>query len=110
MFATFNDTVLRTVIGTFGTVICAGVCLIAATAPANAADAPRARIVSYSDLNLASDRGRVALDMRIQSAARAVCASGLNDLRSRTEEIRCVRNAVSAAKPRKVAAAHAYQG
>ena len=38
MFTTGNTT-FRTIFGTVGTVICAGVCLVAATAPAQAADA-----------------------------------------------------------------------
>jgi UrcA family protein len=110
MFANLNETALRAVVGTFGTVICAGVCLLGATAPANAAEAPRAKIVSYSDLNLGSAQGRTALDMRIKNAAQAVCATGLNDVQGRTTEARCIRDAVNGAQAKRVASASAYRG
>jgi len=109
MFAT-STTAFRTVVGGFGTLIFAGVCLFGATAPAVAAEAPRVAHVSYGDLNLASDEGRSALDSRIKSAARAVCLEGGRDVRSLTEEARCIRNAIEAAQPRKMAAVADLKG
>lgn len=95
---TSGNTALRTIFGTIGTVICAGVCLVAATAPAQAANAASITTVSHVDLNLASDRGRDVLDTRIKSAARSVCANGGGDVRARTDEARCVREAISQAR------------
>ena len=98
MFATANQSVSRTLIGTIGTALFAGACLLAATAPAVAQDAPRARTVSYSDLNLSSAQGREALTLRIKQAARTVCDTGLDDVSARTEEARCIRAAIDGAK------------
>ena len=109
MFTT-NAIALRTVAGTIGTVIFAGACLFGATAPAVAAEAPRVSLVHYSDLNLASTQGRKTLDGRITSAARSVCSTGSNDLRSAIEENRCIKNAVEAAQPRKVATVTDFKG
>lgn len=101
---------VRTLVGAVGTVIFAGACLLGATAPAQAAEAPRAAVVSYSDLNLASDHGRAVLDGRIKVAARSVCANGAGDLRSKTEETRCTRTAIEGAQPRKVATIADFKG
>lgn len=109
MFTT-NALTLRTVAGTVGTIIFAGACLFGATAPAVAAEAPRAAVVSYSDLNLATDEGKKALDGRISMAARSVCNTGSDDLRSIIEENRCIKGAVEAAQPRKVATVSDYKG
>lgn len=109
MFAT-STTAFRTVAGSLGTLIFAGVCLFGATAPAVAAEAPRVAHVSYGDLNLASDQGRSTLDSRIKSAARTVCFEGGRDVRSLTKEAQCVRKAVEAAQPRKMAAAADLKG
>ena len=54
--------------------------------------------VSHIDLNLANDQGRDALDTRIKSAARSVCATGSGDVRARRDEARCVREAISQAR------------
>lgn len=111
MFATANESVSRTVIGTIGTALFAGVCLLAATAPAAAQEAPRAKAVSYSDLNLSNAQGREALDMRIKQAARNVCENGSDDVRARTEEARCVRGAIEGAKSKMaVTTVAAHQG
>ena len=99
MFAT-TETLFRTVAGAFGTALCAGVCLLGATAPAEAAPAARVQAVRYADLNLADAGGRSALDARIKQAARAVCSTGSADLRARTEEARCIRAAVAAGQSR----------
>jgi UrcA family protein len=110
MLATLNETTQRTVLGTVGTLIFAGACLFGAVAPAKAAEAPRAQVVSFSDLDLSNAKGRSVLDFRIKHAARSVCAIGSADLRSRSEEARCIRNALDAAAPKVVAAAPAYTG
>lgn len=112
MFATFNQTVLRAVVGTFGTVILAGVCLAGAAAPAVAApiaDAPRAVTVATGDLNLASAKGRRTLDARIRLAARAVCADG-GDYRARSLAARCTSQAITAARAQAYVATAAYKG
>jgi UrcA family protein len=110
MFATANDSIVRTVAGTIGTVVFASACLLAAAGPAAASEAPRASVVSYSDLDLAHAPGRNALEFRIKAAARNVCASGLDDVRGRTAEARCVRDAVNSAKRNVAAIVPAYQG
>jgi UrcA family protein len=89
-------TALRTVVATLGTVIGAGICLIGATAPAAAADAPRVVTVSSSDLNMASEAGRNAFEQRVKLAARSVCSLGSGDLRARADEARCVGAAINA--------------
>jgi len=105
MFKASNEIVSRAVIGTFGTMVCAGLCLFGAAAPAVAAtdDVPRARIVSYGDLNLSNPQGRETLDRRIRRAAEGVCATGMDDLRARTAEHQCVRAAVDGAAARMIA-------
>jgi UrcA family protein len=99
MFDTFNSTVSRAILGTVGTAVCAGLCLLAATAPAAAAEAVRTTTVSYADLNVHTPAGRATLDRRITDAARSVCSSANIGPAARVEEERCVRNAVAAAKP-----------
>ncbi len=114
MFTTANDTVARTLVGTVGTVLFAGVCLLAATAPAAAApvaaNAVRAQIVSYSDLNLSSPQARSTFDGRVRQAAHAVCENGNADLGARNEAARCVRNAINNAAAKKIAAGNDYKG
>lgn len=107
MFAT---TALRTVAGTVGTLIFAGACLFGATAPAVAAEPSRTVSVSYSDLNLASDKGRAVLDARIRQAARSVCYDGARDVRSITEQSRCYHDAVKSAQPSKLATSADFKG
>ena len=97
MFAS-RYTALRTVVATLGTVIGAGICLIGATAPAAAADAPRVATVSFSDLDLASAAGRNVFQQRVRRAARSVCSLGSGDLRARADEARCIGAAISAAQ------------
>jgi UrcA family protein len=110
MPAIFTDTVSRAVIGTFGTALCAGICLIGATAPAAAAEAPRAQLVRYSDLNLASAAGREALALRIRHAARNVCETGSHDLGARSAQARCIRTAVDGAVAKMASMTPADQG
>ncbi len=98
MFTTFNSTVSRAVLGTLGTAFCAGVCLLAATAPASAAEAPRTATVHYADLDLANKAGRATLDRRLLSAARAVCVTGESGPDAAMEEARCIHHAVAGAK------------
>lgn len=96
MFAT-ND-FARNVVSAAGAALLAGVCLFAATAPAQAAAATTvSKAVSYADLNIAHPQGRAMLNARIKSAAREVCATNNSDLKSRLEETRCIRTAIAAA-------------
>ena len=72
MFTTFNSTAARAVLGTVGTALCAGICLVAATAPAGAEpSAPRRSAMPTS--TSATPPGRAMLDRRIIAAAHAVC-------------------------------------
>jgi UrcA family protein len=111
---TNSTSAFRTVIGAFGTVIFAGACLLGATAPAAAAtvpvDAARTIMVSYADLNLASDHGRKVLDARIRFAARNVCETGDRDAGSLAQANRCFHAAIEAAQPLKITAVADYKG
>lgn len=71
---------------------------LCAAAPAFAEAAPQ-RSVETADLNLASSRGRDALDRRLKYAARAVCDVGQSrDLVLKMRADRCYRTALSAAR------------
>jgi UrcA family protein len=101
MFTINNDTSFRFFAGAVGTLIAAGACLFGAAGPAYAgtADAaPRTQNVVYGDLNLGKTAGRVQLDSRIKAAARQVCVSGGDDIRSRSDEARCIRAAIAGAR------------
>lgn len=107
MFTASISILARTVLGTVGTALCAGLCLVGATAPAHAGtvyDTARSQNVSYADIDLGSTQGRQILDRRIKSAARAVCATGNVDVQSMKDESRCVRVALASVKPKVVAA------
>lgn len=103
MFTAASPSISRTIIGAFGTVVFAGICLMGATAPAQAAEAPRTAIVSTAGLNLATDAGRDAFQDRVRHAAQAVCAAGSDDVRAKAGETRCVKAAVRAAQPAQMA-------
>lgn len=107
MFAT---NAFRTIASTVGTLIFAGACMFGATAPAVAAESPRTARVSYTDLNLASDKGRAMLDSRIRLAARSVCFDAARDVRSMTEASRCYRTAIKSAQPSKLAVVVDFKG
>ena len=111
---TNSTSAFRTVLGAFGSVIFASACLLGAAAPAAAApmpvDASQTAVVSYADLNLASDHGRNALDARIRFAARNVCETGARDVASLAQANRCVRAAIEAAQPLKMTAVSDYKG
>ena len=102
----FNQIVTRTMIGTLGTAVFAGICLLGAAAPAFAdtVDAPRSQVVRVSDLDVANASGRALLEARVRRAAHQVCATDRIDLQSRSDEARCVSRAVDAAAPRMVIA------
>ena len=109
MFTTFSSSFTRTAVGTVGMAFCAGLCLVGATAPAHAAtfgatapahaDTVRTATVSYADLDVAHAQGRAALDRRLHIAARAVCSSSQESPAARANENRCVRAALSNARP-----------
>lgn len=111
MFAFASHSPARTVSALAGTVAAALICLGAAAGPAKAttldqnADAVRTAEVSLAGVNLSSEKGRHALETRIRAAARSVCTTGGHNVKSRTDEMRCIRDAVSAAiTPLRVAA------
>lgn len=93
MFTNFTSAATRAVVGAFGTALCAGICLVGATAPAHAETV--SRVVRTADLNLASVAGQKALNHRIAVAAREVCTSTSRDLATKVEESRCLRRAVA---------------
>lgn len=100
---TTSETLARAAAGTFGTLFCAGLCLVAAAAPAAPASAETASVVRteqvrYGDLDLASADGRATLDHRIRAASRRVCASDAVTLASRSAVNRCVDNAIGGAR------------
>ncbi len=101
MFTISNQNSFRFFAGAVGTMIAAGACLFGAAGPAYAAavdTAPRSQNVVYGDLNLGKTAGRAVLDSRIKAAARAVCAAGGDDIRSRSDEARCMRAAIAGAR------------
>jgi len=106
MFASLNQTVLRTAIGTLGTAVFATLCLAGAAAPAHAGtiDAAPSRTITVSDLDLSRPRDRAVLDARIRRAARAVCVSGETSLRAHAAEARCFDAAVGSVSPATFAA------
>ena len=97
MFTTAND-FARTAIATVGTLFFAGVCLVAAAAPAAAAPVAHTTTVAYGDLNLANASGRSTLEQRISYAARSVCYNGTHDVASQLTYDRCVKAAKADAK------------
>lgn len=64
---------------------------------AHAAEAPRARAVSYADLDLSRDAGKATLFSRVRVAASAVCRNGGQTAAEVAAEKRCIANAVDAA-------------
>ena len=107
MFDTFNASVTRTVLGAIGTTLCAGVCLVAAAGPADAAPAASARTatVRYADLDLSRPAGRATLDRRIATAAQTVCATSDTGLDAALAEQACFHRAVAAARAKVAASA-----
>jgi UrcA family protein len=93
----------RNLLGAFGTVVFAGICLMGATAPAQASETPRSTIVRTADLNLATDAGRSTLAGRVRTAARAVCSGAADDLRGKQRTAGCVKSAVASAQPARMA-------
>jgi len=57
----------------------------------------RSKRVSYADLNLRSEAGRVTLMRRVKAAAKQVCDSGNGSLPLHRPSQRCVKTAVSGA-------------
>ena len=60
----------------------------------------RSKVVTYSDLDLASAEGQAQLDARLRRAAGAVCdlASGPHPLAETVNEQRCFNDALKAAR------------
>lgn len=99
MFTTSHTNGFRAFAGFAGAFVAAAACIVGAAGPAAAqADTARSQSVVYGDLNLGKTAGRAALESRIKAAARSVCTSGSDDLRSRTDEARCIRTAIAGAK------------
>lgn len=90
--------------------------LLAATGLANAGagaaepDARPTRVVSFADLNLATSAGKQQLELRLQAAARSVCAPlDGRDLRQRAAWRECVAQALAGARAALPATALAAQ-
>jgi UrcA family protein len=74
-------------------------------APASAQTGPRQVAVSHAGLDLATAKGRAALDRRLLHAARAACGiPSPADLRGRAKLDACVADTIAAAAPRRDAA------
>ena len=108
MSLNFSHTIVRAVLGIFGTAIWAGLCLAAAAGASPIvenpalADTVRVQTVSYADLDLSTPQGRATLNRRVRSAARSVCDIGFfgsADRWLRLAEQRCYHDAVKQARP-----------
>ncbi|GGI79533.1 hypothetical protein GCM10007973_15140 [Polymorphobacter multimanifer] len=106
MFAFAQSTASRAAFGLVGTVIGAALCIGAAAGPAQAqqVDAPRSVKVAIGDLNLASTVDHKRLDTRLRAAARSVCANGGDTIADRTHQSQCIRDAIKATEPARMAA------
>ena len=105
MFTAFTSAASRAVVGTLGTALCAGICLVGATAPAHAETVgPRTAIVHTGDLDLASVAGQKALKHRITVAARTVCATTSLDVAEQMDAYRCQHLATATATAKGVLA------
>ncbi|GGI83962.1 hypothetical protein GCM10007973_20610 [Polymorphobacter multimanifer] len=102
MFAT-PASLSRNVLGAFGTVVFAGICLMGATAPAQASETVRSAVVRTADLNLTTDAGRSTFENRVRYAARSVCTGAADDLRGKQQTAACVKSAVASAQPARMA-------
>ncbi|PAX09609.1 UrcA family protein [Sphingomonas lenta] len=72
---------------------------VVAPTPALAASDVRTASVSHADLNLASAKGRAALERRVNGAIKRVCGAGQNrDLGSAMRELRCMADARTRAR------------
>lgn len=101
----------RSLVGTAGTLLLAGLCIAGATAPAAAhttldvnGKGERIATVSYADLDLGSADGRATLDGRIRVAARQVCTDNGPDPRSGVNTFSCVYKAVKSGRHAALAA------
>jgi UrcA family protein len=107
----------RTLAGAAGTLLFAGLCITAATAPANAGtrfalngSGERIATISHADLDLGSPAGQKALNGRIRQAARTVCAASGDDALAKIEEFRCIQQAVKSSQAVMAAARAAKTG
>jgi UrcA family protein len=113
MFASaFN--ISRTLAGAAGTLLFAGLCVGAATAPAAAHTTmdlnpagQRVATVSHADLDLGSNAGRAVLETRVRAAARKVCANAAPNPAAAAYEFQCIAQAVRASRNATIAAANA---
>ena len=103
MFTTFNSTLTRAALGALGTAFCAGICLVAATAPASA-EPVRTVKVHYADLDLGNKDGRATLERRLFSAARSVCTTSDSGPDAAMDEARCIHQALKEARAKVPAA------
>lgn len=95
----------RTFAGLAGTLLFAGLCVGAATAPAQAAtaspitygvnaDGQRIAHVAFADINLGSKAGQTQLETRLRIAARAVCSNSAQDPHAASQANRCYNEAL----------------
>jgi UrcA family protein len=102
----------RSLVGTAGTLLLAGLCIAGATAPAAAhttldvnGQGQQVAVISYADLDLGSPDGRAALEGRIRVAARKVCTDNSPDPRSGINTFVCVQQALKTGRHAVMAAA-----
>jgi UrcA family protein len=108
MFASTHN-FSRSFAGLVGTLLFAGLCVGAATAPAQAqtvsqtaspitygvnADGQRIAHVAFADINLGSKAGQTQLETRLRIAARAVCSSSEQDPYAAAQADRCYNEAL----------------
>lgn len=104
MFASTHN-FSRTFAGLAGTLLFAGLCVGAATAPAQAAtvspitygvnvDGQRIAHVAFADINLGSKAGEAKLETRLRIAARAVCSNGEQNPIAASQANRCYHDAL----------------
>lgn len=113
MFA-FAHKITRTLVGTAGTLMFAGLCIAGATAPANAqivygvnATGHRVAQVSYADLDLGSKAGQARLENRLRTAAKQVCHGSATDPWAVAEEYKCFTETLKASRSATMAAIEA---
>ena len=95
---TTSNSLTRVAFGSFGTAVCAAICLVGATAPAHAEEAMRTTQVQFHDLNLASAAGRAELDRRLLRAAHAVCNVNARTLDRVAAEQKCVAETLNSVR------------
>ena len=101
----------RNLAGAAGTLLFAGLCIAGATTPASAQIAYSASqtghmvaVVSHTDLDLGSAPGRARLENRLRTASKQVCRGTAIQHWASSEEYKCFRQTLKAARSATMAA------